>query len=64
MCMLCGETAAQGREAERNRADALRRLAVYCEKLANGTIKPHSEDAKHIALLARSIVRDLVAEYI
>ena len=64
MCMLCGETAAQGRKEARALAQELRRLASYQDGLASGAIEPHGEDSKGIGALALSIVRELVMGYI
>ena len=64
MCMLCGETAAQGRKEAIYLAEQLERLACYQRALGSGRIKPHGEDAKGIGALAASVIRNLVAEYI
>lgn len=64
MCMLCGDTFEQGKKEALLLADDLERLAAHQRNLAYGRTKPHGEDAAKGALLAKSIVRTLVAEYI
>lgn len=64
MCMLCGDTAAQGRREARDLAEQLRKMAAIQEGLASGRLKPHTNDTNGSGALAASLIRNLVAEYI
>ena len=66
MCRLCGgtpEERAKAAEYERARATELRRMAAHIERLANGHVEPHGEEAARYAEKARSIIRYLVMEW-
>ncbi len=64
MCELCNE---ETRDKERSklyaRADKLKTLAGFYERLADGAIKPHSDKAKSIGFLATNIIKFLVEEW-
>ena len=62
MCMLCGETAEQGKREALDLARRLKALASIQEGLATGRIKPHSDMSGRATALA--IIRTLVAEYL
>lgn len=67
MCMLCGDTAEQGKREALYLADQLNRLAMIQKGLASGQIKPHDRvDVKNGMAynLALSIIRNLVADYL
>lgn len=64
MCMLCGETYEQGKKEALILAEDLKRMAIYNENLAYRKMLPHSEQSKGCALLAKSIIRRLVEDYI
>ena len=66
MCNLCGTEQEKkiGRESERQRASDLRRMAGYCDMLANGKLKPHNnEDMGKVTVLAKSLIRSLMQDY-
>lgn len=66
MCDLCSavpeEQTAAIQETRRN-ALILQRMADKLNDLAAGRIQPHSQDARHMASLARSIIYYLVTEW-
>lgn len=66
MCGLCSDDLGE-RENEKRRnqylAADLRRMADKIEQLADGKIKPHSEDAKNMSYIAHGLIRELVAEW-
>lgn len=66
MCNLCGTPEEQmvGRKEEQRKADDLQRMASYCRQLANGSLKPHSDEMKKVSALGRSILRDLFNDYV
>jgi len=66
MCNLCGteEERQNGRKSEGIKADDFQRMANYCRGLATGNIKPHSDDMKPVVLLAKTLLRTLVNDYI
>ena len=65
MCALCAENE---KEAERKRlvayATRLRELASKYDAMANGRIKPHTDEAKNIGFAARMVVRELVEQWV
>lgn len=64
MCMLCGDTAEQGRAEARQLATDLDLMAAIQRGLASGRLKPHTEDSKTHGYLASTLIRKLVEEYI
>ena len=67
MCNLCSSDPAEV-HAEKKRlsslSNKLSRLSKEYDNLAIGSIKPHSNDAKRVAMLSRMIIRDLVEEWV
>ena len=64
MCELCGIDRKRGIERHKRIAVSLEKLAFGYNKLAYGTIKPHTDAIKPIESLARSIVRELVEDWV
>lgn len=64
MCDLCGENSQIGRERAQALSEKLEKMAQYKRMLARGYLKPHTEDTKPIAPLAKSIIRELVEDYV
>lgn len=67
MCNLCIEDKAENakaREELQELAKTLRKHANQVEGMAFGRIKPHTNEVKEVELTARSIVRDLVREWV
>jgi hypothetical protein len=52
------------KERMRNSAAALEKIAGYFRAMAHGSIDPHSDRAKIVASAVRSVIRDLVEEWI
>jgi hypothetical protein len=44
-------------------ADQCERLATQFHALASGRIKPHTEDAKFVGIMARNLIRLLVNDW-
>ena len=65
MCQLCGtkEERDQHREYLISFAMDLERMAATVRDLANGYIKPHSEYTHTTGPLARTIIRELVNDW-
>ncbi len=63
MCKLCEDPEA-GKEEALTLAVDLERMANYERAMAHGNLDPHSDRAELVGLLARSIIRQLVAEYV
>ncbi len=63
MCKLC-ENPVEGKEEALTLAVDLERLAAYERAMAHGNVKPHSSESARAAVLAQSIIRRLVAEYV
>lgn len=63
MCELCSDPQ-KGKERSQFIAAELRRLSVMYSCLADGTIKPHTDKTATIGLMARSMVRILVDEWV
>lgn len=61
MCELCEPG---GHEQARHTAERLRELAKDYEALAEGLIKPHTDRASKVGFAARSLVRQLVEEWV
>ena len=67
MCELCSNDEEEKKRAIKAayfNAEQHDRMAGYYRSLASGDIKPHSEKAKSIGVLACALVRDLVAEWV
>ena len=67
MCNLCSsdiEEKAAAVKAHLFMADRLASLSGFYAHLARGSIDPHSDDAKKGGLVARSIIRELVEEWV
>jgi hypothetical protein len=67
MCQLCSDDEKEKKNAAeecRGLAERCERMAAYQYRLANGNLKPHSEDAKTVGHLAKTLIRELVAEYL
>lgn len=66
MCDLCSPVAEERtkavQETKRN-ALLLQKMADKLNDLAAGRIQPHSQDARHMATLAHSIIYYLVTEW-
>lgn len=67
MCDLCVDDE-ETRDGERARlinvSGRLRRLAMDYEGLAAGRIAPHGEDGRHVALRAKSLIKELFNDWI
>ena len=66
MCRLCSKDKIEvdaAREYARMRADEFEAMAWTERGLANGTIQPHSDQAKSASAMARSLIRYLVEEW-
>ena len=67
MCELCSENDKErhdGRKHLEYQAEQLEEMATHLRRLSDGVVKPHSEAAKIGGVMARAIVRYLVAEYV
>jgi len=67
MCQLCSnddEEKTRARKAAYFSAEQHERMAQFYRGLADGHIKPHSEKAKSVGLLACALVRNLVEEWV
>jgi len=67
MCQLCGPDEAEmkgAREHARNVADSLKRLASGYERLASGSIQPHSEEWSSRRISATWLIRELVEDWV
>ena len=67
MCDLCTESPdlkKLARESCVRQAEQLEEFASFLRKLSFGVVKPHDDKAKTAGILARSIIRDLVADWI
>lgn len=66
MCNLCSNDE-QEREAARKtalfHAEQMEALAAAYRHMAHGKLNPHSDEAKKVGAVARSLVRELVAEW-
>lgn len=63
MCLLCTEPERGQREMD-HLAENLERMALICRKFAQGTLKPHQDNATGAYYLACELIRQLVAEWI
>lgn len=66
MCELCSQDKAEreaGRDAAIRFAAELKELSTWFYVLADGTIKPHTDDVDKIGLRARSVIRKLVNDW-
>lgn len=67
MCNLCAgtdEDRAVARKAHVFYAEQMEALATAYRCLASGTINPHSKEANRVGNVARSLIRELVAEWV
>ena len=65
MCELCNpETQPLAIRRARRIAEELRTLAANYEQMASGHIKPHSKDIEIVGTRGRSLVRELVEEWV
>ena len=67
MCDLCSEEdgkRAKAKDDMRTWAGHLESLAGLYRQLANGGLKPHTNEAKIVGAKARALVRHLVDEWI
>lgn len=67
MCNLCAGTEEEREMARKNTilyAEQMEALATAYRHMAAGTLKPHSDEAKKVGNVARSLVRELVAEWV
>ena len=67
MCELCSTDKKERERAISNHmsiGDSLFGLANDYRRLAYGTIKPHTGEAKMIALRAKNLIRILVADWL
>lgn len=66
MCELCAsdrEDRERAKREVRSLAEMLRGMARDLERMANGRIKPHGEQAKTMGIKARAIIRRLAADW-
>lgn len=67
MCNLCdSDIEVRVKEANRLREVAARmeRLARHYNMMANGQLKPHSQEAVGTGATARAVIRDLVEDWV
>lgn len=67
MCELCSTNPIKLEAARENTAifaEKLKRAADIHEKLADGSLKPHTEEFKQYVPLFKLIIRTLVNDYI
>lgn len=67
MCNLCEGTEEERAAAKRSHvfhAEQMEALATAYRHMAAGTLHPHSDEAKKVGNVARSLVRELVAEWV
>ena len=65
MCDLCNpETRTQAVARSKSVATALEELAQEYRALAIGSLLPHSDRAKIVAIHARGVIRALVEDYV
>lgn len=67
MCELCSvneDERIAARKASLFTAEQLDTLAHAYKSMAHGEISPHSEEAKKIGNVARSVIRQLVTEWV
>ena len=65
MCRLCDkEERPKAREEYRQRAQELNDLAYQYLRIVDGKIEPHTDKMKTVGLLAKSIIRFLVNDWL
>ena len=67
MCDLCDEDQKVVNSAcmsERLLASYLRELALHCDNVASGRIKPHTDEAHKPQAIANSVIRMLVQRWV
>lgn len=67
MCGLCSTNPDERRDARyglETMRDDLRNLSNRYRDLADGSLKPHSPDAKRMAELAERVMKQLIREYL
>jgi len=67
MCNLCAGTEEERALARKEHvfyAEQMESLATAYRCMANGTLNPHSKEANKVGNVARSLIRELVAEWI
>lgn len=67
MCELCDSDQSSlhiAKQAMYYRAERLQHLASLYDKLASGDIKPHTKEAEAVGIVAKSIIRILVEEWV
>ena len=67
MCDLCSDdetVVADAIATSRLLAEQLGALATAYRQMADGTLDPHSPDAKAVGVVARDVVRELVADWV
>ena len=67
MCNLCAGTEEERAAAKRRHgfhAEQMEALATAYRDMAAGKLNPHSDEAKKVGLVARSLIRELVAEWV
>lgn len=68
MCSLCDTSDHEAVQKERDRlhalADRLRLLSHSMDSLASGRMKPHGAGASGLAAAARSVIRELVEDWV
>ena len=67
MCDLCSldeKEQKQARDRHLMQAERFEELAVFYRQMVEGILKPHTDDMKKVGLLARLIIRELVATWI
>lgn len=67
MCNLCAGTEEERVAARRNnifQAKQMEALAKAYRDMASGMLNPHGDEAKKVGNVARSLVRELVAEWV
>jgi type IV pilus biogenesis protein CpaD/CtpE len=67
MCQLCSgdqEAVITERRRMMSQADRLEGLAKRIRSHAEGRLKVHSDDGKNTGVMARNLIRDLVADWL
>jgi hypothetical protein len=67
MCQLCDSNQKVQENARKNFigiAERLEGLAMSMRHMAVGSIKPHTEDSRHVGTAAVNLIRDLTAEWL
>lgn len=64
MCNLCDSNSTTEREHIREFANDLRRIAAFYDQVANGNIKPHTDEYGKIKTMAVHVLKELFGEWI